>query len=187
MKRSMLFIPPYIFDHLVQSTDAKVRQIAVDAIANASAVRAVRSTLAMMPAFAAIPSPSFQRHRLVYDVKNGGFNDLPGQLVRSEGDPKTEDVADTEAYSYAGSTYNFYKSIFGRNSLDDHGMTMISSVHLGRRLNNAFWTGEQMCYGDGDGQIFIRFTKSVDVVGHELTHGVISHTCNLVYSKEPGR
>ena len=92
-------------------------------------------------------------------MKNGGFNDLPGQLVRCEGDPKTEDVAANEAYSYAGSTYNFYKRIFGRNSLDDHGMTMISSVHLGRRLNNAFWTGEQMCYGDGDGQIFIRFTK----------------------------
>jgi hypothetical protein len=82
-------IPPYVFDHLVQSSDAKIRQIAVDAISNASAVRAVRATLAMMPAFAAVPSPAFKRHRLVYDVKNGGFNDLPGQLIRSEGDPKT--------------------------------------------------------------------------------------------------
>ena len=179
-------IPPYVLDHLVQSADARVRQIAVDAIANASAVRAVRATLAMMPALAAVPSPSFKRHRLVYDVKNGGFNDLPGQLIRSEGDPKTQDITENEAYNYAGSTYSFYKSVFGRNSLDDHGMTMISSVHLGRRLNNAFWTGEQMCYGDGDGRIFIRFTKSVDVVGHELTHGVISHTCNLVYSNESG-
>jgi Zn-dependent metalloprotease len=179
-------IPPYVLDHLVQSSDAKIRQIAIDAIANASSVRAIRATLAMMPGWAAVPSPAAKRDRLVYDVKNGGFNDLPGQLVRSEGDPKTEDVAANEAYSYAGSTYNFYKGVFGRNSLDDHGMTMISSVHLGRRLNNAFWTGEQMCYGDGDGRIFIRFTKSVDVVGHELTHGVISHTCNLVYANESG-
>jgi Zn-dependent metalloprotease len=180
------FIPPYVLDHLVQSSDAKIRQIAVDAIANAAAARAIRSTLAMMPGFAAIPSPTARRHRLVYDAKNGGFNDLPGQLMRGERDPRTDDIAVNEAHSYAGSTYNFYKRIFGRNSLDNNGMTMISSVHLGRRLNNAFWTGEQMCYGDGDGQIFIRFTKSVDVVGHELTHGVISHTCNLVYSKEPG-
>jgi hypothetical protein len=69
-------IPPYVLDHLVQSSDSKIRQIAVDAIANASAVRAVRSTLAMMPGWAAVPSPAARRHRLVYDVKNGGFNDL---------------------------------------------------------------------------------------------------------------
>ena len=179
-------IPPYVLDHLAQSSDAKIRQLAIDAIANSSSMRAVRATLAMMPAMAAIPSPAAKRHRLVYDLKNGEFNDLPGQLIRSEGDPKTQDITENEAYNYAGSTYNFYKSVLGRNSLDDHGMTMISSVHFGRRYNNAFWTGEQMCYGDGDGQIFIRFTKSVDVVGHELTHGVVSNTCNLVYSNESG-
>ncbi|HEY6368127.1 MAG TPA: hypothetical protein VI585_25385, partial [Candidatus Binatia bacterium] len=102
-------IPPYVFDHLVQSADARVRQIAVDAIANASAVRAVRATLRLMPMLAAVPSPAFKRHRLAYDVKNGGFNDLPGQLIRSEGDPKTQDITENEAYNYAGSTYNFYK------------------------------------------------------------------------------
>jgi Zn-dependent metalloprotease len=111
---------------------------------------------------------------------------LPGKLARAERDPKSTDSAVNEAYNYSASTYNFYRKVFDRNSLDDHGMSLISSVHLGQRLNNAFWTGEQMCYGDGDGRIFIRFTKSLDVVGHELTHGVISHTCNLVYANEPG-
>ena len=82
-------------------------------------------------------------------------------MIRSEGDPKTDDIAENEAYNYAGSAYNFYKSVLGRNSLDDHGMTLISSVHFGRRYNNAFWS-EQMCYGDGDGRISIRFTKSGD-------------------------
>jgi Zn-dependent metalloprotease len=171
---------------MAESSDARIRRLAIDAIANAAAVRAVRATLAMMPAFAAIPSPTFRRHRLVYDAKNGGFNDLPGRLGRAERDKKSLDTAVNEAYSYSGSTYNFYRRIFNRNSLDDRGMTLISSVHLGQRLNNAFWTGEQMCYGDGDGRIFIRFTKSFDVVGHELTHGVIAHTCNLVYANEPG-
>ena len=90
-------IPPYVLDHLSQSSDAKIRQLAIDAIANASAMRAVRATLAMMPALAAIPSPAAKRHRLVYDVKNGEFNDLPGQLIRSEGDPKTDDIAENEA------------------------------------------------------------------------------------------
>jgi hypothetical protein len=79
-------IPPYVLDHLAQSSDAKIRQLAIDAIANASAVRAVRATLAMMPGWAAVPSPAAKRHRLIYDAKKGGFNDLPGQLVRSEGD-----------------------------------------------------------------------------------------------------
>ncbi len=179
-------IPPHMFDQLTKSGDAKIRQQAIDAIAAGSAARAVRSTLAMMPGWAAIPSPSAKRHRLVYDVKHGSFSDLPGTLVRGEGDPRTEDPAVNEAYSYSGTTYNFYKRVFQRNSLDDRGMSLLSSVHLGRNLNNAFWTGEQMCYGDGDGRIFIRFTKSLDVVGHELSHGVVSHTCNLVYANEPG-
>jgi len=169
-----------------QSSDAKVRRIAIDAIEQSSAARAVRATMTMMAAFAALPSPGAKRHRLVYDVKHGDFDQLPGALVRSEYDPKSDDQAVNEAYSYAGTTYNFYKRLFGRNSLDDRGMTLTSSVHLGQRLNNAFWTGDQMCYGDGDGQIFIRFTKSLDVVGHELTHGVVSHTCNLEYRNEPG-
>lgn len=180
------FVPPYVLDHLAESSDARVRRLAIDAIATASAIRAVRATLATMPSWAATPSPDFRRHRLTYDVKNGGFEDLPGKLVRAERDPKSDDLPVNEAYNNAGSTYNFYRKVFNRNSLDDRGMSLISSVHLGQRLNNAFWTGEQMCYGDGDGRIFIRFTKSLDVVGHELTHGVISHTCNLVYANEPG-
>ena len=179
-------IPPHILDHLATSSDARIRQLAIDAIANASAVRAVRATLATMPGWAAVPSPAAKRHRLVYDVKNGSFNDLPGHLIRGESDRRSEDLAVNEAFIYSGTTYEFYKKLFARNSLDDAGMTLISSVHLGRRLNNAFWTGEQMCYGDGDGRIFIRFTKSLDVVGHELSHGVISHTCNLIYANESG-
>ena len=65
-------------------------------------------------------------------------------------------------------------------------MTLISSVHVGVAFNNAFWNGEQMAYGDGDGQVFVRFTKSLDVVGHELSHGVVSHTCDLAYRDESG-
>lgn len=179
-------VPPYLLDHLSKSADPKVRNLAVDAIANAATARATRSTLSTMPGWAATPSPARKKQRLVYDVKNGEFNDLPGTLVREEGGKASKDPAVNEAYLHSGTTYDFYKKIFSRNSLDDNGMALISSVHLGRKLNNAFWTGEQMCYGDGDGSIFIRFTKSLDVVGHELTHGVISHTCNLNYSREPG-
>jgi Zn-dependent metalloprotease len=53
-------------------------------------------------------------------------------------------------------------------------------------MNNAFWNGEQMAYGDGDGKLFRRFTQSLDVVGHELTHGVQSFTSNLTYFDQSG-
>lgn len=179
-------LPPYLLDRLANSPRARVRRRAIEAIGQSEALRATRATLARLGALGAIPSPRCRRHRLVYDAKRGSFLDLPGTLVREEGDKASKDPAVNEAYNHSGSTYDFYKRVFDRNSLDDRGMSLISSVHLGRRLNNAFWTGEQMAYGDGDGSLFVRFTKSLDVVGHELTHGVITHTSNLEYRNESG-
>lgn len=106
--------------------------------------------------------------------------------MRKEGDPATGDVAVDEAYDGSGETYNFYFSQFGRDSLDGMGLPLVSSVHYGNAHNNAYWTGVQMLYGDGDGQIFKRFTASLDVIAHELTHGVISYECDLVYRNQPG-
>lgn len=181
------FLPPDILEHMAESDDPDVRRAAVDAIGQSAAFRAVRDTLATMPIMAAIPSPDATRHRLIYDMKesNNRFR-LPGDLVRKEGDGPVDDEAVNEAYDYAGATYDFYKDVFNRNSLDDRGMALISTVHFGRRFNNAFWNGEQMTYGDGDGRIFIRFTKSLDVAGHEMSHGIVQHTANLIYENEPG-
>jgi Zn-dependent metalloprotease len=179
-------IPPYILEALSRSEDPAVRKRAIDAIEASATARAVRATLSTMPRMAAIPSPAGEKHRLVYDVKGRNFNALPGKLVRSEGQGATKDPAVNEAYDHSGATYDFYREVFNRNSLDDRGMSLISSVHLLRGFNNAFWNGEQMVYGDGDGRQFIRFTKSLDVVGHELSHGVVAHTCNLAYEGESG-
>ena len=179
-------VPPYILERLAESADARIRRLAVDAIAASAAARATRVTLAALAGMAAIPSPAGGKHRLVYDVRQGEFADLPGRLVRVEGQPAVTDRAVNEAYNHSGHTHDFYRRVFGRDSLDDRGMALVSSVHLGRRLNNAFWTGEQMAYGDGDGWVFTRFTRALDVVGHELTHGVITHTSNLDYRDEPG-
>jgi Zn-dependent metalloprotease len=179
-------LPPYVLDNLAQSDVAAVRRLAIEAIARSATLRATRTALAPFAAMAALPSPEGKKNRLVYDMDHQGSSFLPGKLVRSEGDKKVADVAANEAYDYSGTTYDFYKKIFNRNSLDDRGMTLVSSVHLGQNYNNAFWNGEQMAYGDGDGTIFIRFTKSLDVVGHELTHGVVSNTSNLEYRNESG-
>jgi Zn-dependent metalloprotease len=111
---------------------------------------------------------------------------LPGKLVRREGDPKSRDVAVNEAYDGSGATYDFYKNVFNRNSIDDKGMRLDSSVHYGKKYDNAFWNGQQMVYGDGDGQLFERFTIALDVIGHELTHGVTEYEASLAYQDEPG-
>ena len=180
------YIPPYVLDRLINSDDPEVRDLALDTIKVASATRSMRLTLARMPMMAAIPSPAGTKHRLVYDMERNRFLPLPGKLIRSEGEPPVSDEAVNEAYDHSGITYDFYQEIFNRNSLDNQGMSLISSVHFGRNINNAFFNGEQMVYGDGDGKIFIRFTKALDVVAHELTHGVITHECNLEYRNEPG-
>jgi Zn-dependent metalloprotease len=179
------FLPPHIIDRLAESADPEIRRLGMEAIANDAAARAMRSTLAMMPMMSAIPSPAGTKHRLVYDMKSRK-SPLPGKLIRSEGNPPVTDSAVNEAYDYSGVVYDFYKEIFNRNSLDDRGMSLLSSVHVGRKYNNAFFDGTQMAYGDGDGKIFINFTKGLDVVGHELTHGVVAHTSNLDYQDEPG-
>lgn len=124
--------------------------------------------------------------REIYDAQQRGIAGLPGRLVRREGSAPSPDVSVNEAYDHSGITHDFFSRRFMRNSLDDRGLTLISSVHVGKNLNNAFWTGQQMAYGDGDGKLFTRFTRSLDVVAHELTHGVISYTANLVYENESG-
>ena len=65
-------------------------------------------------------------------------------------------------------------------------MKLDSTVHYGDDYNNAFWNGTQMVYGDGDGDIFQRFTKSIDVIGHELTHGITQYEAALEYEGQAG-
>jgi Zn-dependent metalloprotease len=147
----------------------------------------MRVTLSRLSGMTAVPSPQGLKYRLVYDMKhNSSIFSLPGELVRSEGDTSASDEAVDEAYDFSGYTYDFYKEVLGRNSLDNQGMSLISSVHLGVGYNNAFWNGQQMAYGDGDGKAFLRFTKALEVVAHELTHGVTTHTCNLEYRGQSG-
>ena len=122
--------------------------------------------------------------RTIYDANN--TRRLPGSEVRAEGDPPTDDVAVDEAYDYMGDTYAFYSTAYERNSIDDAGMPLIGTAHYDVDYDNAFWNGSQMVYGDGDGEVFNRFTISVDVIGHELTHGVTELEAGLMYRGQSG-
>lgn len=187
-------IPPFLLERLASSANKKVREGALRNMQAASHVRAFRSLAGAMPrpltpyAGAAPAKPKLRR-----EIYNQGHNDpaeyegyLPGKLVRSEGQAATGDPAVDEAYNYSGATWRFYNKVFGRNSIDNAGMLLVNSVHAGTSYDNAFWNGNQMVYGDGDGIMFRRFTASLDVVGHELTHGVVQFGSGLAYQDEPG-
>jgi len=113
-----------------------------------------------------------EKQRTVYDCNHRESMPPRGQLVRSEGEPLGKDDSVNQAYDNAGTTYDFYQQVLARNSIDGRGMRLDSFVHFGRDFNNAFWDGAEMIYGDGDGSTFFGFTSALDVVAHELTHGV---------------
>jgi len=122
--------------------------------------------------------------RDVYTANNGRL--LPGTLVRTEGSLPSTDSTVNDAYTYTGVCYDYYYQTFGRDSYDNRGATMISTVHYGNDYNNAFWNSEQMVFGDGDGVTFSDFAADLTVVCHELTHAVVEYTAALIYSKESG-
>ena len=122
---------------------------------------------------AAMPGIAPNKQRSVYDAQQLG--NLPGALLRDEGAAAVSDVHANQAYDGAGLTYDFFRQIFKRHSIDGKGMRLDSTIHYQHHFNNAFWNGQQMVYGDGDGKSFIGFTGSIDVIAHELTHGVIQY------------
>jgi Zn-dependent metalloprotease len=111
---------------------------------------------------------------------------IPGTLVLQETSGTTTDVTIQKAHDYSGVTYNYYSAIHARDSWNGAGAAIISTVHYGSNYNNAGWTGSQMIYGDGDGSQFGPFSRSLDVVAHELTHAVTDTTADLVYQNESG-
>ncbi|MHB9112342.1 MAG: M4 family metallopeptidase [Thermoleophilia bacterium] len=123
------------------------------------------------------------RDRRTYTANNG--SSTPGTLLITEGGSSGDSVAQT-AHNNAGLTYDYYFNTFGRDSFNNVGATITTSVHYGSSYNNAFWNGQQMVYGDGDGNVFSPLGNSLDVVAHELTHAVTQYSANLVYSYESG-
>ena len=176
-------VPPHMLRELAQRGTESQRDSAFQTLTVSAQIRGRREVVGRIFSEFLIP-PAGEKRRTVYNAKNR--TRLPGTLVRGEGDPPSNDAAVNEAYDGAGATYDFYNEVFGRNSIDGNGLRLDSTVHYRRNYDNAFWNGSQMVYGDGDGEIFQRFTKSIDVIGHELTHGVTQFTANLDYQDQPG-
>jgi Thermolysin metallopeptidase, alpha-helical domain/Thermolysin metallopeptidase, catalytic domain/TIR domain len=121
--------------------------------------------------------------RLIYDAQNS--QELPGKVVRKEGDPKTRDTTVNEVYEWLGVCYQFFRDVYNRNSIDDKGSPLKATVHYGQKFANAFWVSNQIVCGDGDGHIFNKFPFSIEIVGKEFSMGLINHT-KLVYWDQSG-
>ena len=185
-------IPPKVLERFAQDKklSPQERQFFVDAAklerewrkARAATARFANQARSILPtavtAVAAAAPPSV----LVFDCEHGIT--LPGTPVSNPG--SSTDGAAKRVFDETKAVVNFYQTVFGRNSLDNAGMTLISSIHFSVNYNNAGWNGSQMKYGDGDGNIFIDFTNSNDVIGHELAHGVTQFTSGFAYSNQPG-
>lgn len=174
-------VPPHILMEIAKKGKPKQKACALETLAMSERFRGQREAIGGLQAAVV---PTGERQRTIYDAKNG--TNLPGVQVRSEGAVSTGDIAVDEAYDGAGATYDLFYEIYERNSIDDRGMRLDSTVHYGMNYDNAFWNGNQMVYGDGDGDLFNRFTIAIDVIGHELTHGITQYEANLTYRDQPG-
>ncbi|HEX7984148.1 MAG TPA: M4 family metallopeptidase [Duganella sp.] len=167
-----------------EATDEHERCVLLDQAELSAHLRGQRSVAQPTTTFGI--TTTGEKRRTVYDAKNK--TTLPGKLVRGEGAKPSADVAVNQAYDGAGATYDFLFEVLKRNSIDDKGARLDSTVHYQKKFNNAFWNGQQMVYGDGDGKLFLGFTGALDVIAHELTHGMTQNAVpgGLVYDDQSG-
>src|SRR4051812_47444993 len=164
------FVPPYLLARIAPGS------LVVD-----DALRAARAApVAVGPVERAAAAPTWT----VHDA--GNTTTLPGRVVRSAGSAESGDPAVDEAATGITGALALFAEVYGRSSYDGAGAPVSLSVHYGQDYDNAFWDGTQLVFGDGDGTVFGRFTRPVDVLGHELTHAVTEHTAGLQYQGQSG-
>ncbi len=179
------FVPPYVEAALAGNADVStVDQDQLDISEAARQRRAAATTRAEAAPAPLAPAATGTSRREVYDSGNTTNQRL--KLVRSEGSPETKDTEVINAYDSAGTVRAYYKQLLNRDSIDNRSMDLVLNVHFGNKYNNAFWDGDEMTFGDGDGVIFSGFARSLDVVGHELAHGVTQFSSGLIYQGESG-
>ncbi len=181
-------LPPHILTAISRNGTPKQRANALRTLTSDHTLRAWRSA-------AQVKAPVSRKRRCrvtapevypraIHDAAN--TESLSVRLVRAEGTRPTGDIAVEEAYIGLGATDHLFWEAYDRDSIDDAGMMMEATVHFGLGYTDAFWNGQRMVFGDGDGELFNRFTVAIEVIGHELTHGVIEHEGGLDYFGQPG-
>ncbi|MER6910949.1 M4 family metallopeptidase [Streptomyces sp. NPDC000594] len=182
-------IPPHVLDKVATSDDPDLAPMArrtLETDAKQRTRRDLNIRIGVPDEVAAIRGAGATEHpnRTIHDCENN--TRLPGDKVRGEGEDPGQDATVNRVYAGLGATFELLLSSYGRSSLDGEGLPLVASVHYGRNYTNAFWNGQQMVFGDGDGEIFVDFSNSVDVIAHELAHGLTQYTANLTYFGQPG-
>ncbi|GAA1842115.1 M4 family metallopeptidase [Microbacterium koreense] len=182
-------VPPYVLARIAAVQEPAWSKAAHAARATLSAPREYRPDRSRLllsvddgGALVAETAPGADRE--ISDAENREV--LPGVRVRSEDDPATGDVSVDEAYDGLGATFDFLWDAFERNGLDGAGGRLFATVHYGLDYDNAFWNGERMVFGDGDGEVFRGFTRSLTVIAHELAHGIVEASGGLLYRDQSG-
>ncbi len=184
-------LPPFILENIAARGDEQQRARAARALNRDQSIRLARVENARARsagpregADALAVKAEAKPQRTIRDAR--GQEEVEGEVVRHEGDNATGDPAVDEAYDGLGETWSFYNEVFERDSIDDAGMPMRGVVHYSEEYANAFWDGRRMVFGDGDGAICGRMTSSLDVIGHELAHGVTEDEAGLEYFGKSG-
>jgi Zn-dependent metalloprotease len=178
-------VPGYLLARLAQSTTyPKAAKAARQTLIQGRPPYRARIELSIDAEGNLVAEVSDAPNRTISDAQN--TEQLPGMVVRREDDPPVPDAAVNEAYDGLGATFEMLLDAFQRNSIDGAGSPLEATVHYGVDYDNAFWDGERMVFGDGDGEVFRGFTGSLSVIGHELGHGVIQSASGLAYEGQPG-
>ena len=172
------FVPPYILEQLAKQGNIHCKRTLLET------QRIVQSRNTALNGLLQRQDQEGNGGRKVYDSQNKYLQQV--KLVRQEGDAKIGDRAVDDAYDLSGYVRDYFKNTFFLDSLDGRGMQLISNVHYGTGYNNAFWDGDEITYGDGDGVQFLNFSSGIDVVGHELVHGITQFLGNLEYKGQSG-
>ena len=178
-------VPPHMIEAILLRGNRRQRLMASQLGERSVAARLQRQAAVPRGGYLAAAAPKHSKpSRETYDAQHK--EKLPGLLVRKSSDGPVTDRTVNEAHDGAGATYELYRAVYARDSLDGRGLKLVSSVHFDVAFNNAFWDGEQMVYGDGDGRIFLPLTRSLSVIGHELSHGVVQYSGGLAYQDQAG-
>ena len=179
--RRSCIMPPYLLEKLIDSDDSAIRAAAVRTLATSAELRGERE---LRPALSRNTGSEGGRRTIFDSHHQESFSSA--QMVRTESSPPSTDESVNRAFDGLGTTRQFYADVFNRDSIDDAGMPLDGYVHYSEDYNNAFWDGQRMVFGDGDNKVFTDLTGSLDVIGHELTHGVTERTAGLIYHNQPG-
>jgi Zn-dependent metalloprotease len=172
-------IPTRLLKKLMEQGEEKeLKGHLFNSIRHSERFRARRDILGSLPAL--FPTGGSGKQRYVFDAHND--TDISkSTLLRKEGDSEDDNQVAKEVYDGLGYTYDFYYNNYGRKSIDNKDMPLNGYIHWDINLDNAFWDGMEMCFGDGDKVNLKGFTSVVDIIGHELTHGVTQYEAALEY------